>query len=264
MRRVMGVVVVAVLVGATVPVFAGELPPGGTFTDDDGNTHEGNIEAIAAAGITKGCNPPVNDLYCPSDPVTRGQMAAFLVRALHLTDDGGGNTFTDDDGSIFEADIAKLAAAGITKGCNPPANDQYCPDDPVLRDQMASFLARALDLTPIVPPPPTTTTSMTTTTTMATTTTTSGSTFAVDMADFFFSPDPVTVSVGTKVTWTNTQGLHTTTSGNGSTGTPDGTWDSGPMSVGDTFSVTFTTPGTYTYYCTFHWPTMTGTITVTG
>ncbi len=40
----------------------------------------------------------------------------------------------------------------MTKGCNPPANDRYCPDDLVLRDQMASFLTRALGLTPIVPP----------------------------------------------------------------------------------------------------------------
>jgi len=62
------------------------LPPGGTFLDDDGNIHEGAIEAIAAEGITKGCNPPVNDLYCPDSTVTRGQMAAFLTRALDLPD----------------------------------------------------------------------------------------------------------------------------------------------------------------------------------
>jgi hypothetical protein len=128
------------------------LLPGGSFTDDDGNIHEGNIEAIAAYGITRGCNPPINDMYCPGNSVTRGQMAAFIVRALGLTDDGGGNSFIDDDGSVFEDDIAKLAAAGITLGCNPPVNDMYCPSDPVKRDQMASFLARALGLDPISPP----------------------------------------------------------------------------------------------------------------
>ena len=79
-------------------------------------------------------------------------MAAFLVRALNLTDDGGGNKFVDDDGSVFEADIARLAAAGITKGCNPPTNNRFCPNDPVKRDQMGSFLARALNLPPLVPP----------------------------------------------------------------------------------------------------------------
>ena len=54
----------------------------GTFVDDDGNVHEGLIEAIAAEGITRGCNPPTNDRFFPSSNVTRGQMAAFLHRAL--------------------------------------------------------------------------------------------------------------------------------------------------------------------------------------
>lgn len=62
-------------------------------------------------------------------------------------------TFSDDDGSVHEADIEALAAAGVTKGCNPPANDRFCPEDPVTRGQMASFLTRALAL-PIPPPPP--------------------------------------------------------------------------------------------------------------
>jgi hypothetical protein len=118
----------------------------GRFLDDDGNVHEANIEAIAAAGITKGCNPPDNDRYCPGESVTRGQMAAFLVRGLGLTDDGGGDWFVDDDDSVFESDIDKLRTAGITKGCNPPDNDRYCPSQDVRRDQMASFLARALGL----------------------------------------------------------------------------------------------------------------------
>jgi S-layer family protein len=114
------------------------------FTDDDGSIFEGDITWLAVSGITAGCNPPDNDNFCPDDNVTRGQMAAFLVRALSLTDNGGGNSFTDDDGSIFENDIAKLAAAGITAGCNPPTNDNFCPDDNVTRGQMAAFLRRAL------------------------------------------------------------------------------------------------------------------------
>jgi hypothetical protein len=101
------------------------------------------IEWLAETGITKGCNPPGNDMYCPNNPVTRGQMAAFLNRALDLPP-GIPNTFTDDDTSVFEADIDALAAAGITKGCNPPTNDMYCPNNPVTRGQMAAFLYRAL------------------------------------------------------------------------------------------------------------------------
>lgn len=121
-------------------------PLSGSFSDDDGNVHELSIEAIAAEGITRGCNPPINDRYCPDATVTRGQMAAFLVRALGLADDGGGDLFVDDDGSVFESDIDKLGTAGATRGCNPPVNDRYCPDDLVKRDQMASFVARALAL----------------------------------------------------------------------------------------------------------------------
>ncbi len=140
-------VVVALTLTSAGTAAAAQLPPGGTFVDDDGSIHEGNIEAIAAEGVTKGCNPPANDRYCPDEPVTRGQMAAFLVRAMGYTDDGGGNTFTDDNGSTFETDIAKLAQAGVTKGCNPPANDRYCPDEPVTRGQMAAFLVRAMGYT---------------------------------------------------------------------------------------------------------------------
>jgi hypothetical protein len=114
-----------------------------TFTDDDGNIFENDIEWMADEGITKGCNPPVNDRFCPASSVTRGQMAAFLVRALDLTDPLD-DPFTDDDDSIFEADIEKLAAAGITKGCNPPTNDRFCPDSKVTRGQMAAFLVRAI------------------------------------------------------------------------------------------------------------------------
>lgn len=55
----------------------------GSFVDDEGSVHEADIEALAAAGITKGCNPPANDRFCPGDPVTRAQMASFLVRALN-------------------------------------------------------------------------------------------------------------------------------------------------------------------------------------
>jgi hypothetical protein len=115
---------------------------GNTFTDDDGSIFEDDIAKLATAGITTGCNPPENTRFCPGDPVTREQMAAFLVRSLQLTDDGGGNTFTDDDGSPFEADIAKLAAAGITGGCNPDGT-AFCPRVHVTRGQMAAFLHRS-------------------------------------------------------------------------------------------------------------------------
>ena len=114
------------------------------FTDDDGSIFEADIGKLAAAGITKGCNPPVNDMFCPDSKVTREQMAAFLVRALGYTDAGGGNLFVDDDLPIFDADIDRSATAGVTKGCNPPVNDRFCPTGYVTRGQMAAFLHREL------------------------------------------------------------------------------------------------------------------------
>ncbi|MDH3194231.1 MAG: S-layer homology domain-containing protein, partial [Acidimicrobiia bacterium] len=123
------------------------LPASGVdfFADDDASDFEVDINALAAAGITVGCAP---DAYCPDRAVTRGQMAAFLSRVLDLPP--GEDRFVDDSDSQFHGNINSLAAAGITVGCNP-AGDRFCPNDPVKRDQMASFLARALKLTPLAP-----------------------------------------------------------------------------------------------------------------
>ncbi len=115
------------------------LPASSTdyFTDDNGTTFEHDINALAASGITKGCSPTS---FCPDADVTRGQMAAFLVRALALPASST-DYFADDNGTTFEHDINALAATGITKGCSPTT---FCPDDPVTRGQMAAFLHRAL------------------------------------------------------------------------------------------------------------------------
>jgi hypothetical protein len=123
------------------------------FVDDDASVHVDTISAIGATGVSRGCNPPANDRFCPDDDLTRGQMAAFLVRAFGYTDDDPtDDRFGDDDTSEFEGDIEALATAGVTLGCNPPANDRFCPDDPVTRGQMASFIVRALGLSPLLPP----------------------------------------------------------------------------------------------------------------
>jgi hypothetical protein len=120
------------------------------FDDDEGSPHEADINRIRQAGITQGCNPPTNDLYCPALSVRRDQMASFIARALALPDPVD-DYFTDDEGSVHEADINKMFEAEITFGCNPPDNDLYCPDQPVTREQMAAFLYRALtvDLEPL-------------------------------------------------------------------------------------------------------------------
>ncbi len=115
------------------------------FGDDNGSIFELDIDLLGTAGVTRGCNPPVNDRFCPDALVTRGQMAAFLARAFHLTSLGQVDLFDDDNGSIFELDIDKLGATGVSKGCNPPDNDRFCPDAYVTREQMAAFIKRAVD-----------------------------------------------------------------------------------------------------------------------
>jgi hypothetical protein len=116
---------------------------GDYFIDDEGSVLENAINRLRSAGVTQGCNPPANTRYCPDDFVTRGQMAAFLGRAFNYTDDGGGDWFIDDNGSMFENAIDRLRTAGVTQGCNPPLNNRYCPNDFVTRGQMAAFLKRA-------------------------------------------------------------------------------------------------------------------------
>ncbi len=108
------------------------------FIDDNGTTFEEDIEWLSAAGITQGCTP---DRFCPNASVTRGQMAAFLHRALPGLPLGTATNFTDTNGTTFEEDIAWLSAAGITQGCTPTT---FCPNEPVTRGQMAAFLHRAL------------------------------------------------------------------------------------------------------------------------
>lgn len=125
---------------ASFLVRALDLPNTSTdyFSDDDGTTHENDINRLRAAGITAGCAP---GLFCPGDPVSRGQMASFLSRALDLPDSDTDH-FTDDDGTTHERDIDRVAAAGITTGCTATT---YCPTADVTRGQMAAFLHRALE-----------------------------------------------------------------------------------------------------------------------
>jgi uncharacterized repeat protein (TIGR01451 family) len=107
------------------------------------------IDRIADLQITAGCStsPP---LYCPSGAVSREQMAAFIIRALH--DPGytppppGSQRFNDvPPSSPFYGFIEEMAVRNITSGCSaiPPL---YCPSDTVTRAQMAAFLLKAFNL----------------------------------------------------------------------------------------------------------------------
>jgi hypothetical protein len=110
------------------------------FDDATSSVFVTDIRWLSATGITQGCGPR---MFCPDDHVTRGQMAAFLSRALGLASPSQPVVFDDTAGHLFANDISKLAHAGITLGCNPPENDRFCPDSDVTRGQMAAFMVRA-------------------------------------------------------------------------------------------------------------------------
>src|SRR5512133_314667 len=68
----------------------------------------------------------------------------------------------------------------------------------------------------------------------------------ITVADFNFSPRTVTINAGDTVVWINTgAATHTVTAS-------DGSWDSGNLAPGQSFSHTFSTAGTVAYYCRFH------------
>jgi len=173
------------------------------------------IIAVKNAGITRGCNPPQNDMFCPEDIVTRAQMAAFIIRTIegeptsyntnpyfsdvpsthwafkyiqrvkerNIAQGYAGTTLYGPEDNVTREQMAKmlimglvsqgktsepptdycstgapfddvspsswscryikkLKELGITQGCNPPDNNRYCPQNPVTRAQMATFIYR--------------------------------------------------------------------------------------------------------------------------
>jgi hypothetical protein len=104
------------------------------------------IEVLAAEGITGGCG---GGLFCPNDPVTRQQMAVFLLKAEH------GSSYAPPACSGVISDVAcpgpftdwieQLYAEGITGGCSSSPL-RYCPGSPVTRGQMAGLMSKLFHL----------------------------------------------------------------------------------------------------------------------
>ncbi|PKN93175.1 MAG: hypothetical protein CVU44_12160 [Chloroflexi bacterium HGW-Chloroflexi-6] len=123
-------------------------PANGTVFGDVPATHWAAawIEQLANDGITSGCG---TGSYCPDQPVTRAQMAIFLLKAKYGSGYlppvvGASSGFADVPTSYWAAAwIKQLAAEGITSGCSA---GNYCPDQAVSRAQMAVFLVRTFNL----------------------------------------------------------------------------------------------------------------------
>lgn len=103
-RWIAAIVTVVIAVLAPLAVIASDR-----FTDvTDDNVFHDDIGWLADAGVTKGCNPPTNDLFCPGDPVTRQQMSAFMRRFSQYID--------AEDGTPATADHATTADNATTVG----------------------------------------------------------------------------------------------------------------------------------------------------
>jgi hypothetical protein len=130
---------------------SGYAPPpcSGTVFDDvpcSGGAYDPWIEDLAGRGITGGCG---GNNYCPSAPVSRAQMSAFLLKtsqgAAYAPPPCTGMVFDDVPctGGLFDPWIEDLAARGITGGCG---SGNYCPSASVSRAQMAVFLTKTFNL----------------------------------------------------------------------------------------------------------------------
>jgi hypothetical protein len=118
------------------------------------------IEDLFLRGITAGCssNPPPTMQYCPGRDVLRSEMAVFLLKTSQppgYVPPACTGTFTDvpcpsTPEFPFSDWIEDLYARGITAGCaslpGPPPTIQYCPDNPVTRQEMAVFLTKSFAL----------------------------------------------------------------------------------------------------------------------
>ncbi len=122
-----------------------ELPP---FQDIAGHTHEEGIDILRRGGIAEGCDH-YSLYFCPNDPAKRLDVAVLLARAARLPrpEEPYRLNFADvPDSFPHSREIYALAEAGITVGC---ATNRFCPDGPLTRGEMATFLMRALDLAPL-------------------------------------------------------------------------------------------------------------------
>jgi|GEM_PF-5378789 len=108
------------------------------LSDVDGTTHADGIRALIAAGAVDGFP---DGTFRPGQQVTRAQFASMLATAFELPTPDGAVGFDDVRGSTHGSAIAALAEAGVTEGRGPST---FAPEDPVRRDQLATFLDRAL------------------------------------------------------------------------------------------------------------------------
>jgi hypothetical protein len=135
------------------------VPIAATFADVPlGHPSFGYVEFMTQGGFTSGCQA-MPMLYCPTDYVTRGQMAVFLERSkrgANFNRTATGTMFSDVSAATpFAGMIEQLKVDGITDGCAAGSPPAFCPLAPVNRAAMTKFLLKAkcgASYTPAMPP----------------------------------------------------------------------------------------------------------------
>jgi glucose/arabinose dehydrogenase len=141
---------VASIVARLIDAAGVDLPAGApdAFSDDDGNVHEANINALAALDVLEG---KTADAFQPAAQVTRAQVASILARAYEAVTGealpAGPDAFTDDGSSVHEAAINAVAQAGWVNGVFVEGADvetMFNPQGHASRAQVSSMVARML------------------------------------------------------------------------------------------------------------------------
>ena len=119
-----------------------------SFVDTMGSAHVASLEALAGRGILDDTEC-ADERICPDDAIERWTVAVWLVRALDGQEPPAvSGTFDDvDTDAWWMPHVERLAALQITEGCTTQPL-RFCPDRPVTRAQMASFLVRSFGLDP--------------------------------------------------------------------------------------------------------------------
>jgi plastocyanin len=268
---------------------SGNLEPGESFTftfslagsypyrderDDDDPAYAGTIVVRAGSGDAPGASGPVL--------ATSGTVSliddSFVPPTLEIAT-GGTVTWSNDDGDdrhtvtsdagAFDSGILEGGATFSQTFTEPGTYPYACLIHPEMRGTInvsgaanegpsvlpsasavppsasADPSAAAASADPLAPSAPSVPASGST-----------GAAVQVSMAGLEFAPAVIEVKVGESVDWINDDSVgHTVTA-------LDGSFNSGVMGVGDSFTQTFETPGTFDYLCAIH-PTMKGTVTVT-
>lgn len=116
----------AAMIGGMVALIVAPLSAIATHTFEDVSTSQTFHEDIAwleASGVTKGCNPPDNNLYCPDDEVTRGQMSAFMRRfAQYIGAEDGTPAQADNADTVDGRNARDLLTRAVTRRSADEAN----------------------------------------------------------------------------------------------------------------------------------------------